>query len=98
VSDPQGLRFVEPLAGMRVLLERLVPEAESLDGTAEAIPLPDASVDAAFVAEAFHWFDAAAAALPEAERQALATGLREAIAEGEYRVEIDTHVYEARRL
>jgi SAM-dependent methyltransferase len=53
---------VEPLAGMRAVLERVVPEAESLEGTAEAIPLPDASVDAAFVAEAFHWFDAAAAA------------------------------------
>jgi SAM-dependent methyltransferase len=185
---------VEPLAGMRAVLERVVPEAESLDGTAEAIPLPDASVDAAFVAEAFHWFDSAtaarelarvirrggmlrlvfnvwkgpfrpsigpearglleameakagpsgggkvvagewkrgfeglpfapleerhvdhedvadrrrvvahlvstssAAALPEPERQALAADLRAAIREGEYRVEIDTHLYEARRL
>ena len=53
---------VEPLARMRAVLERVVPEAESLEGTAEAIPLPDASVDAAFVAEAFHWFDAPAAA------------------------------------
>jgi SAM-dependent methyltransferase len=185
---------VEPLAGMRAVLERVVTEAESLDGTAEAIPLPDASVDAAFVAEAFHWFDAAAAAhelarvlrpggtlrlvfnvwkspfrpslgpeprrlleeltaragtgggpkvvagewkrgfenepfspleerhvehedladrdravahlvstsaaaaLPEPERLALAENLRRAIAPGTYRVEIDTHVYEARRL
>lgn len=53
---------VEPLAGMRAVLERVVPDAESLEGTAEAIPLPDASVDAVFVAEAFHWFDAPAAA------------------------------------
>ena len=185
---------VEPLAGMRAVLERLVPQAESLDGTAEAIPLGDASVDAAFVAEAFHWFDAAAAArelarvlrprgilrlvfnvwkgpfrpsigpgarslleeldakagpggggkvvagdwkrgfeslpftpleerhvdhedvadrervvahlvstsaaaaLAESERQSLASSLRAAIADGEYRVEIDTHVYEACRL
>jgi SAM-dependent methyltransferase len=185
---------VEPLAGMRAVLEREVPQAESLDGAAEAIPLPDAAVDAAFVAEAFHWFDAAAAArelarvirpggvlrlafnvwkgpfrpsigadarglleelerkagpggggkvaagewkrgfdglpftplderhvdhedaadrdrvvahlvstsaaaaLPESERQVLADGLRAAIADGEYRVEIDTHLYEARRL
>lgn len=185
---------VEALAGMRAVLERVVPEAESLGGTAEAIPLPDASVDAAFVAEAFHWFDSAAAArelarvlrpggilrlvfnvwkaplrpsigpdarrllerltakagpggggkvaagdwkrgfdgtpfspleerhvdhedvadrervvahlvstssaaaLPDVERQTLATDLRAAIAEGEYRVEIDTHLYEARRL
>lgn len=181
---------VEPLTGMRAVLERVVPEAESIDGTAEAIPLPEASVDAAFVAEAFHWFDAAAAArelarvirpggmlrlvfnvwkgpfrpslgpgargllarigpgggakvvagewkrgfdglpftplqerhvdhedvanrervvahlvstssagaLPEQERRMIAEALREAIREDEYRVEIDTHLYEARRL
>jgi SAM-dependent methyltransferase len=181
---------IEPLDGMRAVLERVVPQAESFAGTAEAIPLPDASVDAAFVAEAFHWFDAPAAArelarvirpggmlrlvfnvwkgpfrpslgpaarellrrigpgggakvvagewkrgfdgvpfgaleerlvdhedvtdrervvahlvstssagaLPEADRQAIADDLRAAIAEGEYRVEIDTHLYEARRL
>jgi ubiquinone/menaquinone biosynthesis C-methylase UbiE len=185
---------VEPLAGMRAVLERVVAEAESLDGTAEAIPLPDASVDAVFVGEAFHWFDAAAAAselgrvlrpggvlrlvfnvwkgpfrpslgpqarrllaeltakaghgggpkvvagewkrgfesapftpleerhvehrddadrervvahlvstsaaaaLPEDERLGLAESLRRAIRPGTYRVEIDTHVYEARRL
>lgn len=47
---------VEPLDGMRDLLEELVPEAEALRGTAEEIPLADDEVDAAFVAEAFHWF------------------------------------------
>jgi len=47
---------VEPLDGMRAILERVVPAAESLAGTAEAIPLPDASVDAVFAAQAFHWF------------------------------------------
>jgi SAM-dependent methyltransferase len=47
---------VEPLDGMRSVLERLVPEAEAMKGSADAIPLEDASVDAAFVAEAFHWF------------------------------------------
>jgi SAM-dependent methyltransferase len=53
---------VEPLAAMREVGARLVPAAEWLEGTAEALPLPDRSVDAAFVADAFHWFDAAAAA------------------------------------
>lgn len=48
---------VEPLDGMRALLETLVPGAESLPGEAEKIPLDDASVDVVFVAEAFHWFD-----------------------------------------
>jgi SAM-dependent methyltransferase len=49
---------VEPLPGMRALLPR---QAEVLDGSAEAVPLPGRSVDAAFVAEAFHWFDSTAA-------------------------------------
>ena len=48
---------IEPLDGMRELLQALVPEARVAAGRAEAIPLPDASVDAVFVAEAFHWFD-----------------------------------------
>ena len=47
---------VEPLDGMRAVLERVVPEAEALPGSADAIPLPDDSVDAVFVGEAFHWF------------------------------------------
>jgi len=47
---------VEPLDGMRAILERVVPEAEAIAGRAEAIPLPDASVDAVFAAQAFHWF------------------------------------------
>jgi SAM-dependent methyltransferase len=34
-----------------------VPGVEVLDGTAEAIPLPDDSVDALTVAQAFHWFE-----------------------------------------
>jgi len=48
---------VEPLEAMRARLEAVAPSVTSLSGTAEAIPLPDASVDAVFVAEAFHWFD-----------------------------------------
>jgi SAM-dependent methyltransferase len=47
---------VEPLDGMRGILENVVPQAESLAGRAEQIPLPDASVDAVFAAQAFHWF------------------------------------------
>jgi ubiquinone/menaquinone biosynthesis C-methylase UbiE len=48
---------VEPLDGMRALLQSVVPEAEALAGSAEEIPLPDESVDAVFCADAFHWFD-----------------------------------------
>jgi SAM-dependent methyltransferase len=47
---------VEPLDGMRAVLERVVPEAEAVPGSADAVPLADDSVDAVFVGEAFHWF------------------------------------------
>jgi ubiquinone/menaquinone biosynthesis C-methylase UbiE len=49
---------VEPVEGMREHAKATAPGAEIIDGTAEAIPLPDASVDAVTVAQAFHWFDA----------------------------------------
>jgi ubiquinone/menaquinone biosynthesis C-methylase UbiE len=47
---------VEPDDAMREVLEEVVPGAEALAGSAEAIPLPDDSVDAVFTAEAFHWY------------------------------------------
>jgi ubiquinone/menaquinone biosynthesis C-methylase UbiE len=47
---------VEPGDAMRAVLQRVVPMAEALPGSAEDIPLPDASVDAIVVAQAFHWF------------------------------------------
>jgi SAM-dependent methyltransferase len=47
---------VEPLDGMRAILERVVPAAESRAGSAEAIPLSGASVDGVFAGQAFHWF------------------------------------------
>jgi SAM-dependent methyltransferase len=48
---------VEPVAGMRAQLAATLPGIEVLDGTAEALPLPDDSADAVTVAQAFHWFD-----------------------------------------
>jgi ubiquinone/menaquinone biosynthesis C-methylase UbiE len=47
---------VEPDGAMRGVLEEVVPDAEALAGSGEAIPLPDDSVDAVFTAEAFHWY------------------------------------------
>jgi ubiquinone/menaquinone biosynthesis C-methylase UbiE len=48
---------VEPNDAMRAMIS--VGEVRA--GAAEAIPLPDASVDAVFVGEAFHWFEASRA-------------------------------------
>ena len=62
---------VEPVAEMRAVLPPPVP---ALDGTAEAIPLGDATVDAVTVAQAFHWFDGEAA-LPEIARVLRPDGL-----------------------
>jgi SAM-dependent methyltransferase len=47
---------VEPSEGMLDVLRRVAPAAEALAGTAESIPLPDASADAVVSAQAFHWF------------------------------------------
>lgn len=58
---------VEPSQGMREQLTAAVPGAVVLAGSAEKIPLPDASVDAVVVAHAWHWFDAALA-VPEVAR------------------------------
>lgn len=58
---------VEPSAGMREQLRQAVPGVRALDGTAEQIPLPDHSVDAVLVAQAWHWVDPARA-VPEVAR------------------------------
>jgi SAM-dependent methyltransferase len=56
---PLGARIVavEPLAEMRAKLEEVLPAVESLDGTAEDIPLPDGAADVVTCAQAFHWFN-----------------------------------------
>ena len=49
---------VEPQESLRKVLARSVGGERALDGVAESIPVPDASVRAVTVADGFHWFDA----------------------------------------
>jgi SAM-dependent methyltransferase len=58
VPTGADLVAVEPVAGMRDQLATALSGIEVLDGTAEDLPLPDSSIDAVTVAQAFHWFDA----------------------------------------
>ncbi|MCP2164685.1 class I SAM-dependent methyltransferase [Goodfellowiella coeruleoviolacea] len=68
-GHPEGLDVVavEPDDDMRAELSRLLPGVPAHAGTAEDIPLPDASVDAVLVGQAMHWFDLDRA-LPEIAR------------------------------
>ncbi|MFD6638449.1 class I SAM-dependent methyltransferase [Micromonospora chalcea] len=58
---------VEPDPAMLAELRRALPGVRALPGSAEAIPLPDASVDAVLAGNAMHWFDMAVAG-PEIAR------------------------------
>ena len=61
VSSGATVVAVEPVPAMRAVLEQAVPAARALEGTAEALPIADASVDAIVAGSAFHWFDGPAA-------------------------------------
>jgi len=58
---------VEPDPAMLSELRRALPAVRALSGSAEAIPLPEASVDAVLAGNALHWFDMAVAG-PEIAR------------------------------
>jgi len=58
---------VEPLSEMLRELRTAVPEATAVEGSAEQIPVPEASTDVVVCAQAFHWFDHDVA-LPEIAR------------------------------
>lgn len=47
---------VEPVDAMRAQLSLTLPEVHALSGSAESMPLGDASADALVCAQAFHWF------------------------------------------
>ncbi|MFI8416038.1 methyltransferase domain-containing protein [Serratia sp. NPDC078593] len=58
---------VEPIAQMVEKLSAALPQVQTLTATADAIPLPDESVDAVVCAQSFHWF-ATPQALAEIQR------------------------------
>ncbi|QEI07130.1 methyltransferase domain-containing protein [Pigmentiphaga aceris] len=58
---------VEPVDAMREQLGTALPAVQTFAGTAQAMPLPDASADAVVCAQAFHWF-ATTEALAEIHR------------------------------
>ena len=58
---------VEPDPAMFAELRRGLPSVRALPGSAERIPLPDASVDAVLCGQSMHWFDMSRA-LPEIAR------------------------------
>ncbi|GAB0108609.1 class I SAM-dependent methyltransferase [Nocardia sp. JMUB6875] len=58
---------VEPDPAMLAELRLTLPVVRGLQGSAESIPLPDASVDAVLAGNALHWFDMAVAG-PEIAR------------------------------
>lgn len=64
---------VEPDPAMLTELRHALPAVRALPGSAEAIPLPDASVDAVLAGNALHWFDMAVAG-PEIARVLAAGG------------------------
>lgn len=58
---------VEPDQAMLAELRRQLPGVRAVEGSAEALPLPDQSMDAVLCGQAMHWFDLDRA-LPEIAR------------------------------
>ncbi|KAF4407999.1 class I SAM-dependent methyltransferase [Streptomyces lycii] len=61
VATGSDVTAVEPDPAMLTELCCALPAVRALQGSAEAIPLPDASVDAVLAGNAMHWFDMAVA-------------------------------------
>jgi len=66
-DQPVGLMAVEPDPQMLAEFRRQLPGVAVVAGRAEAIPLPDACVDAVLAGQAAHWF-ALERAMPEMAR------------------------------
>ncbi|WP_238412681.1 class I SAM-dependent methyltransferase [Saccharothrix deserti] len=67
LAEGHQVTAVEPDEGMLSELVRHHGAARALPGSAERIPVPDGTVDAVVVGQAFHWFDTERA-MPEIAR------------------------------
>jgi len=56
VQSGAQVTAIEPVDAMRAELRRLLPDVETISGTAQAMPLESGSVDSVVCAQAFHWF------------------------------------------
>ena len=56
LSSGASVIAVEPVDAMRARFSSTLPQVRALSGSAESMPLADASVDAVVCAQAFHWF------------------------------------------
>lgn len=74
VGRVETIHAVDPSPNMLAQLASAVPEVRTAVGTAESIPLPDASVNAVLVAQAWHWVDPERA-VPEVRRVLRAGGV-----------------------
>lgn len=61
IGQDDAVFALEPDAQMRSVLRARVPRATVIDGTAESIPLPTASIDTVLTGSAWHWFDSSQA-------------------------------------
>lgn len=73
---------VDPDPAMLAELRARFPDVDAREGNAEAIPLPDASVDAVLAGQAWHWFDPERA-LPEIARVLRPGGVLAAVRNGD---------------
>lgn len=74
VDLAEEITAVEPDPAMLIEMRRALPDVPALLGSAEAIPLPDASVDTVLAGNAMHWFDMAVAG-PEIARVLVPGGI-----------------------
>jgi SAM-dependent methyltransferase len=65
---------VDPVGEMLKVLRRDLPAVPAVQATAQKLPLPDATADAAICAQSFHWF-ASADALAEIRRVLVPGGM-----------------------